>query len=143
MGTPREIYYSYLSENAIRHSQQRDAIFSIFVNSQKHLTLVEIYKLTKIKLPHIGYTTVYRAMKVICDAGLALEVDLGDGIKRFENNYGRSHHDHLICIKCKRCIEVVNPKIERMQDKMAKEYNFTPLRHNLQIFGFCRDCGKR
>ena len=74
--------------------------------------------------------------------GLCAEIDFGDGIQRFEHKYGHEHHDHLICIKCGRFIEAIKPAIEKMQKVLAKEKGFTITHHKLQIFGFCKKCGK-
>jgi len=40
-------------------------------------------------------------------------------------------------------IEVINPNIEKLQDKLARENHFVPLKHKLQIFGVCSECSKR
>jgi Fur family ferric uptake transcriptional regulator len=79
-------------------------------------------------------------MKTICAAGLAEEVDFGDGMTRFEHKYGHEHHDHMICLKCGRFIEVVDTQIERLQEKLAKRHKFTPLKHKMQIIGICKNC---
>ncbi len=81
-------------------------------------------------------------MKLLEDAGLCDEVDFGDGISRFEHKYEHTHHDHLICVKCGSCKEVMKPRIEKLQDQLAKENRFIPLRHKLQIFGVCGKCSK-
>ncbi len=79
-------------------------------------------------------------MKVICDAGLARETDFGNGQKSFEHKYKHHHHDHLVCIKCGRIIEVISPEIEKLQQKLAKKHKFSPVRHTMQIFGACAKC---
>ena len=94
----------------------------------------------KKKNPDIGYTTVYRTMKILEEADLCNEIDLGDGISRFEHRYGHEHHDHLICVKCGSYTEVIKPEIEKLQDELAKERRFIPLKHKLQVFGICRKC---
>ncbi len=106
--------------------------------------MADLYSLVRKKYPKNGYATVYRAMKVICDAGLAGEAGLGDGTARFEHKYGHGHHDHLICLECGRFIEAVEPKIEKLQENLARKHRFTAMSHKLQIFGFCKQCnGKK
>ncbi len=134
------IYQDYIKENSIKNSKPREKVLEVFLSAEKHLTIYDLYDLVKKEYPEIGQATIYRAMKVICDSGLADAIDIGDGIKRFEHKFGHKHHDHLICIKCGRIIEVRNDVIEELQEKMCKKYSFKITDHKLQIYGYCKDC---
>ena len=124
-------------------SKQREQILDIFLKTEKHSTINDLYDLVRKKDPKIGLATVYRTMRVICDAGLAREVDFGDGIGRFEHKYQHQHHYHLFCTKCGRVIEVLNPQIEKLQESLAKKHNFTLLSHKMKIFGICNTCKRK
>ncbi len=137
-----EILEKFIGGKGLRYTPQREEILKIFLSIEKHLSIDELYRIVKKKNPGIGYTTVYRTMKLLEEAGLCSEIDFGDGISRFEHRYGHGHHDHLICVKCGGYTEVVKPKIEELQERLAKEKRFTPLRHKLQIFGVCGKCSK-
>ncbi len=137
-----EILEDFIRAKGLRYTPQREEILKIFLSIEKHLSIDELYKISKKKNSSIGYTTVYRTMKLLEEAGLCNEIDFGDGISRFEHRYGHEHHDHLICVRCGNYIEVIKPKIEKLQEKLAKEKHFTPLRHKLQIFGICSKCSK-
>jgi Fur family ferric uptake transcriptional regulator len=138
--SPLDVFNNYLKENNIRNSEQRNNVLEVFLNTEKHLTVAELYNLVNKKYPEIGYATIYRAMKVICDSGIADELDFGDGVKRFEHKYGHDHHDHLICVECGKYIEVCNPQIEKLQDEMGKKHGFKIYRHKLNIYGVCKEC---
>jgi Fur family ferric uptake transcriptional regulator len=137
-----EILGRFIKEKGLRYTPQREEILRVFLSIEKHLSADELYKIIKKKNPGIGYVTVYRTMKLLEEAGLCSEMDFGDGISRFEHSYGHGHHDHLVCLKCGRYIEAVKQDIEKLQDELAKENKFTPVRHKLQIFGICERCGK-
>jgi Fur family ferric uptake transcriptional regulator len=138
------ILSQYVKKMGMLRSKQREKILEVFLKMESHPTINDLYESVKKRNPEIGLATVYRAMKVICAAGLARETDFGDGLKRFEHEYGHEHHDHLVCVKCGRIIEVISPEIEKLQNELTKKHNFTPLRHRLQIFGTCRSCkGKK
>ena len=143
MDRAKEIYYHYLQDKGIRNSAQREKILDIFLGTGKHMTAFELLDMVKGQAPEIGQATVYRAIKVICDAGLAEEIDFGDGTRRYELKYGHKHHDHLICTVCGRLIEVYNQDIERLQKKMCDDFNFKSQSHRLHIFGICKDCQKK
>ncbi|HOV15461.1 MAG TPA: transcriptional repressor [Spirochaetota bacterium] len=140
MNQEKEVYYDYLSSNNVKHSKQREMILEIFLNNQEHLTTQELFEIVKKVNKDIGVATVYRAMKIFCDAGLAEEVDVGDGNKRYEHKFNHKHHDHLICNKCGKIIEFYNPQIEKIQLEICNELNFQSKNHRLQIYGVCSDC---
>ena len=52
----------------------------------------------------------------------------------------RSHHDHLVCIRCGRIQEFVDDNIEDLQAKIAEKNGFTITDHALVIYGECADC---
>src|SRR3989338_3760793 len=135
-----QIFAEFIKTKNLRHTPQRERILDIFLSTERHVSCDELYRLVRKQDRNIGFTTVYRTMKLLSESGLCGEIDFGDGVLRFEHKYGHEHHDHLICVKCGRCIEVMKPEIEKMQDKLAKRHGFTPTNHKLQIFGICRKC---
>jgi Fur family ferric uptake transcriptional regulator len=76
----------------------------------------------------------------LAEAGLAKAVNFGDGVTRYEFCYGLPHHDHLICERCRRNIEVVDDDIERLQEELAKKHGFTLTRHKMYLYGVCPEC---
>lgn len=137
-----EILDEFMRSKGLRHTSQREKILDIFLSTERHVSVDELYKIVKRRVHSVGYTTVYRTMKLLSESGLSGEIDFGDGILRFEHKYGHGHHDHLVCIKCGKFIEVMKPEIEKMQDRLAKEHSFTPIKHKLEIFGICKNCSK-
>lgn len=143
MKSAKAIFRQHMRDKGMLHSKQREQILEIFLKMERHPTISDLYERVRKKNPKIGLATVYRAMKVICEAGLARETDFGDGVKRFEHKYGHDRHDHLVCLKCGRIIEVINPELEKLQDELARKHNFTPLRYRMQIFGTCKSCKRK
>lgn len=137
-----EILEHFIREKGLRYTPQREEILRAFLSVEKHLSADELHKIVSKKNPGIGYVTVYRTMKLLVGAGLCDEVDFGDAVTRFEHRYAHRHHDHLVCLKCGKLIEVTNVKLEKLQDEIAKSNNFTPFKHKLQIFGTCDACSK-
>lgn len=132
----------FIRQKGLRHTPQRAKILDIFLSTERHVSAEELYRLVKKRFHGIGYTTVYRTMKLLSECGLCGEIDFGDGILRFEHKYGHEHHDHLICTKCGKFIEVMKPEIEKLQDTLARQHRFTPIKHKLEIFGVCKKCSK-
>lgn len=135
-----KILEDYLQAKNLKHSEQRKEILLIFLKQDKHLTANELYRIVQGKYPAIGYATIYRTLKLLCECGLCRELKLEDGTTRYEHLYGHKHHDHLICTKCGRFVEVVDPQIEHLQEKLAKQHGFYPERHRMELYGVCNRC---
>ena len=140
MKSAKIVFSQYLKNKGMLASRQREQILDIFLKTEKHPTINDLYDLVRKKHPQIGLATIYRTMNVICDAGLARETDFGGGIRRFEHKYKHQHHDHLICLKCDRIIEVMSPEIEKLQENLAQKHRFKAVRHRMEIFGLCKNC---
>ncbi len=130
----------YLEENHLKHTKQRQAILEIFLEASGHITSDEIYTRVRQQHPTIGFTTVYRTMKLLCEAGLASERHFDDGVTRYEIEHER--HDHLVCLRCGKIIEFECEMIESTQLEIADRYRFRVLRHRHELYGHCEACRK-
>jgi Fur family ferric uptake transcriptional regulator len=137
-----EIFEDFIGAKNLRKTLQRRKIIETFLATEKHLSLDELYKLVRHKDKNIGYTTIYRTMKLLAECGLCEEADFGEGLVRYEHKYAHTHHDHLVCTKCGKFIEVLEPALEKMQEELARKHGFKPLKHKLQIFGLCKKCAE-
>jgi Fur family ferric uptake transcriptional regulator len=137
-----DIFIDFLKKKNLKVTNQREEVLREFLKTEKHISVEELYNIVKRKDTHLGQATVFRTLKLICAAGIAKEVEFGDRTVRYEHKYGHKHHDHLICIKCGKFIEALEPQIEALQSKLCKKFGFLPQRHRLEIFGLCRQCRK-
>jgi Fur family ferric uptake transcriptional regulator len=131
----------YLEGHNLKHTKQREAILEVFLGVQGHITSEDLYQRVREKHPQIGYTTVYRTMKLLCEAGLASERHFDDGVTRFEIE--QEHHDHLVCTRCGKIVEFECDMIEQAQQDIVKRYGFRLLRHRHELYGHCPECQKR
>ena len=117
-------------------------MLNVFLATERHITIQELYDLVRKKYKGIGYATVARTVKLMCDSGVCRQVDFGDGALRYEHKYGHEHHDHLICLKCGKFEEIYSPKLEKLQDELVKKHGYVQEKHKLDIFGLCPMCDK-
>jgi len=136
----KDIFRDYIQEKGLRNTHQREIILDEFLIADRHITVEELFNVIKDKHPDIGYATVHRNLSLLCESGIAEEMKIGNQKARFEPKFDREHHDHLICLKCGRFIEVHDTKIEKLQEKLAEQNDFRPVRHRLEIYGYCSDC---
>lgn len=143
MRKAKGIFEKFLSGKGLKMTRQRALILETFLRKEGHLSSEELYDLLKTKDPSLGRATVYRMLKLLKDAGLANEVDFGEGVSRYEHKYGHAHHDHLICVRCGRTREVVDEEIESLQEKLAERFGFALTSHKMDLYGLCQDCRKK
>ena len=129
------IFEKFLRSKNLKYSDQRKAILKTFIEAGKHVTTEELYLSVRERHLNIGYTTVHRTLKLLCESGMASESKFENGFARYELKYGHEHHDHLICTKCGIFIEVVDPRIEELQKILVKKYGFTQKQgHRINAF---------
>lgn len=125
---------------APKSSRRRDAVMKAFTEAKGHLTVDELFERAREIDPKVGYTTVWRVLKLLEAEGLAESKKFHDGFTRYELVGGKKHHDHLICTKCGALIEFINPKIEEIQRQVAESHSFSITTHKLELYGYCRKC---
>jgi Fur family ferric uptake transcriptional regulator len=131
----------YLETHNLKHTKQREAILDVFLSVRGHITGEDLYQRVREVHPGIGYTTVYRTMKLLCDAGLASERHFDDGVTRYEVEH--EHHDHLVCTRCGKIVEFECQMIESAQNDIVERYGFRLLRHRHELYGHCPECQKK
>jgi Fur family ferric uptake transcriptional regulator len=122
-----------------KRSRSRAQVIEVFFRTGTHATVEDLTHAVRKRNRSVGYATVYRTMKLLAKLGYAIELDFGDGLKRYESNL-ESHHDHLVCQECGLVSEFQEPRIESLQEQVAKQHGFLPTMHRLDIYGLCRQC---
>ncbi len=143
MQAAREQFFNYLAQKKLKFTSQRALIFDVFWNIKDHVSPEELYGLVKEKDPAVGQATVYRTLKLLSDSMIAREVDFGDGVSRYEPYFGQGHHDHIICKQCGKSVEVVDERIEALQEELAAKHGFTLSGHSMYLYGECGACSKK
>ena len=134
------VFHEHIKKAGLKRTAQRDLILRVFLDTEEHVSAEDLYELVKAEDPTIGFTTVYRTLKLLGECGLARNVQFYDGRMLYEHDFKHQHHDHLICTSCGRLIEFYSEIIENMQDEIAARHHFHPVTHSLRIFGLCADC---
>ncbi|MCK5579673.1 MAG: transcriptional repressor [Candidatus Omnitrophica bacterium] len=135
-----EKFREYVREKGLNQSPKREWVLEAFLKSKTHLSAQELHRIVEKKHSDVGYTTVYRTLKMIVECGLAHVVDFNDGVKRYEPCVDKDTHAHFICQKCGKDYEVFDKRIGRLILGLAKENEFSVDTVRYEIFGTCRGC---
>lgn len=137
MNTYREELKKFLATASLKFTEQRWNIAKIILQTGGHLDAQEMVRRVKKAHPSIGAATVYRNIKVLCDAGILEPTHQNiDGRDVYELP-DEDHHDHILCIDCGEVFEFNNESIESLQVKVAKEFGFNLTGHRHMIHGAC------
>lgn len=131
---------AHLREKGLKQSAKRECVLDVFLATRDHLTTEELHRLVRQRDPSIGYTTVYRTLKLFAQCGLAYEVDFHDGVVRYEHSLNRRTHHHMICTTCGESIEFFAPELEDVERRISRQFRFRPSRQAFQILGTCSSC---
>ena len=75
-------FLDFMNRKGLNTTSQRRIIAEAFFELPGHHSLEEFYQHILQRDPGIGQTTVYRTLKLLCDAGMAMEIHFSDGITR-------------------------------------------------------------
>ena len=138
-----EILHRHLKGVGLKQTVQRDTILRTFLETRDHLSTDELHRLVQKKDARIGYTTVYRTLKLLAECGLASEVAFQDGIARYEHQYNRRSHHHMVCTDCGSSVEFFSPEVGQLEQEIGRKYHYLATRHTFQIYGVCEDCRRK
>lgn len=138
-----------LAGAGFRLTAPREIVMKILLNTDKHLSVEDVYvKALKIN-PSIGLTTVYRTLDLFLQIGIVQKFDFGDGKGRYEltnNPKKKAHHHHLICVRCKSIIDYTDFMKEELQlmnkteAALSKRHHFKIMHHTIHFYGLCENC---
>ena len=137
------IFHNHLKRVGLKHTEQRDTILRAFLETHAHLSTDELHRLVKKEDPRIGFTTVYRTFKLLAECGLASEVAFHDGITRYEHQYNRRNHHHMVCTECGGSVEFFSPEVGKLEQEIGRKHHYLTTRHTFQIYGVCEPCRRK
>jgi len=133
---------TYLKAQDLKQTKQRKIVIEHLLDINSHVDAEMLHASIKSKHPNVGLATIYRTLNLLKSAELVKEQSFADGRAVFEINYPDTHHDHLVCLSCKKIVEFENETIEETQIEVAKENGFRLTSHRLDLYGYCEDCDK-
>jgi Fur family ferric uptake transcriptional regulator len=139
---PLEKYREFLASKGLRMTRERSIIVEEIFCSHEHFdadTLIE--RLARSRgVRRVSRSTIYRALKMLEEAGLIRKVARQDDREIFEHDYGYPQHDHLVCRKCGTLIEFHNEAINEVLIEIARQRGFRIEGHRLEVQGLCDAC---
>ena len=119
-------------------TKQREVVLQVIRNAMEHLTANEVFDHAKQLLPSISFATVYNSLRFLKEAGHITEINFGNGATRYDRI--NSRHDHAICTKCGKLVDIEMDHPVELVSQAAAYSNFKPESLEFTLRGLCPDC---
>ena len=121
-------------------TRQRKAVLQVIRDCDAHLTANEVFDQARRILPGISFATVYNSLRYLKQEGLIGEVRFGADCARYDRKLLR--HDHAICSKCEKLVDLDLPMPKKLFAEAAALSNFQAETVEFILRGLCPDCTK-
>lgn len=140
---PEAILRRALQQHGLHYTRERREILREVLASHDHFDALQLCERLHSRKARVSKATVYRTVALLRESRIIREVFHSPQGARYEHVYGHEHHEHMICMVCGKVIEFSSPDLERIQEKACQKSRFEPIRHHLEILGYCKACQPR
>lgn len=129
------------------NTRQRDRINAYLQeNSNRHITVDEIYDFFKENQHPIGVSTIYRYLDLLVDEGVVRKFMVEKGSPACYQYFGAvphcHEHFHLKCDNCGKLFHVECSSLTQAAGEIEKSYGFKIDHAKTVLYGQCSHCNK-
>jgi Fe2+ or Zn2+ uptake regulation protein len=121
----------------LRVTPQRQAIFRLLTDNDRHPTVESIYAAASVDMPTISLKTVYQTVHDLEALGQVSLLDLGTGSVRVDPNV-EDEHQHLVCSVCGRVRDVPLDVAVQLPKRYRREFAVEAV--DVIFRGICDHC---
>ena len=130
-----EIFRRFLRDKDLKITRQREILLRRIFESEGHFSAESLED--RVKGDGISKATIYRTLQLLTESELIAEVLLEDDRRFYEHVWGRMPHDHIVCTDCRKVFEFDGAELARIEEGIALEMGFVPVRRRLRIEANC------
>jgi Fur family ferric uptake transcriptional regulator len=132
-------FSEYLKSRKLRHTTERDAIFSKICRTKDLFTLDTIWKQLESDKFHVSRASIYNTIELLLDAKIVVRHQFTSTIIQYELKCIAEQYHHIICTSCETVSKIRNDKIN---DHFSgyKIPKFTSEYYTLYFYGTCSKC---
>jgi len=135
----KEVFKSVFQNNKVRMSHPRLFIYQELSASNNPLSPQELYRSLIKKKKRIGLTSIYRSLDLFESLGIVFKIVTGSNVK-YKVCEMDDHHHHIVCKKCGDVVELHFCEISGWSEKVKESTGYEVTDHQLNFYGFCRNC---
>jgi len=126
-------------EIGFKLTPQRIAILDYLTGNKDHPSAEDIFRAVSIKFPTMSLATVYNTLDALVKKNDISELKIDTNKKRFDPDM--SDHNHLICIKCCKIVDVFSNYTLEINE--SQKYGFDVIGNQIEFYGICPECKER
>ncbi len=126
-------------EKKLSLSHPRLLIYQELSSASSLLSPLEIYQNLVKKKKKIGLTSIYRSLELFGSLGIVFKIANGPSV-RYKLCELENHHHHIVCKTCGSVVELDFCDISNWSKKVTESTGYQVVDHQLNFFGFCKDC---
>lgn len=134
-----DIFRDYLKKGNNRITQERFEVLDAVIEYEGHFSADELYIWMKNKNSSVSRATVYNTLEKLTQAGLVSMRNFGNSLNKYESNFKKQNHDHVVCLDCGRIVEFSDEKLTSIQKTICENLGFEPAFYSFNIFARCKD----
>lgn len=130
-----------LRNHGFKVTPQRLAVYNALSRTKAHPNAETLYKTLQPYYPTMSLATVYKALSILCEVGLAQELNTGEDAFRYDADV--HPHPHIRCIKCGRVDDVPDLPENTLETQVGNATGYQMAGHQYYFFGVCPECQKK
>lgn len=123
-------------DKSFKQTPQRLAILECLKGNKSHPSAEDIFHKVKKKFPTMSFATVYNNLEAMKKRGIIHNLTIDSERMRYDPN--TSYHHHIICVDCKKIIDVSVNIILHIPEE--DKCDFDILGNHIEFYGTCPDC---
>lgn len=134
-----EIFRSFLKRGKYRITPERFEVLDAALDHNGHFGADDLFIQLKNLKSKVSRATVYNTLELLAQCDLLSKRNFGDNLNRFESNFKRQTHDHLICIECGKIVEFTDLRIRDIPKEISEKFGFEMSSYSFNIFARCKN----
>ena len=134
-----EIFRSFLKRGKYRITPERFEVLDAALDHNGHFGADDLFIQLKNLKSKVSRATVYNTLELLAQCDLLSKRNFGDNLNRFESNFKRQSHDHLICVECGKIVEFSDSRISDIPKEISEKFGFEMSSYSFNIFARCKN----
>jgi len=134
-----EQFREFLKRGKNRITPERFEVLDAALEHNGHFGADDLFIQLKNINSKVSRATVYNTLELLAQCELIRKRNFGDNINRYENNYKKQTHDHLICVNCGKIVEFTDIRMNKLPIELSDKLGYEFDSYSFNIFARCKN----
>ena len=128
--------------SGLKKTKPRESVLSVLEHAKRPLSAMEICAEVEKDGEGAWLSTVYRILELFVKKGVVVKIAVMNNETALYELNRFQHKHYAVCLGCRKILTMDNCPMEKFIPKI-QDSEFHVLGHNLEIYGYCKDCDSR